>query len=309
MTCVNRWLGERDLSVAVVTGATSFVGLELVRQLLAASDTVIAIVRPGSPNSGLLQAASGLRVVELSLGDLDCLPRQMPHADAFYHLGWEGGGAANRALEDVQFANVRYTAAAAQAAVDMGCKAFVFTGSQAECGPQNVPLDENAVLKPITPYGRAKIAAAGQAAAICAQAGMAFAHGRIFSAYGPGDHSWTLVSQCVQGFLRDQDVALSTCEQLWNYLYVSDTASALRAILGRDGVYHIASPETRPLREFVETIHCLCDRRGGPLYAAREPGVEPPYGIAPIVDKLLSTGWRPHIDFEQGICLTIGEHT
>lgn len=276
---------------------------------MAAGDTVIAAVRPGSPNRGILEATPGLHVVELDLNDLDRLPQQVPHADAFYHLGWEGGGAKNRALEDIQFTNVGYTATAARAAVAMGCKAFLFTGSQAECGPQNVPLDESAALKPVTPYGRAKVAAAGQAAAICSQAGMLFAHGRIFSAYGPGDHPWTLVSQCVQGFLRGQDVALSTCEQLWNYLFVSDTASALRAILGREGVYHIASPDIQPLRKFVETIHQLCGGQGRPLYAAREPGLEPPYGIAPIVDKLLSTGWQPQIDFEQGIRRTIGEYT
>lgn len=307
MTWFNQHPRGGSSLVSVVTGATSFVGLELVRQLLAAGNTVFAVVRPGSPNNCLLPTGAGLHIVELSLGDLGHLLRHVPHAEAFYHLGWEGGGAKNRALEDVQFANVGYTAAAAHAAVALGCKSFLFTGSQAECGPQSVPLDENAALRPTTPYGRAKIAAAEQSVTICNEAGISFAHGRIFSAYGPGDHPWTLVSQCVQGFLSGQDVALSTCEQEWNYLYISDTASALRAIQGRDGVYHIAHPVTRPLREFVETIHRLCGGRGRPLYAAREPGVESPYGIAPAVSKLLSTGWHPLVDFEQGICRILEE--
>lgn len=284
-------------------------GLELVRQLLGAGEEVCAVMRPDSPNAAALGVAEGLRIVELDLSQMDRLLGLVPSANAFYHLGWEGGGVQNRAREDVQTANIAYTESAARAAVELGCKAFVFTGSQAEYGPRTVPLDEDAKLLPVTPYGRAKIEAARRASEICSDAGVHFAHGRIFSAYGPGDHPWTLVSQCVEGFLDGRDVALSTCEQLWNYLHVSDTAAALRAILGRDGAFNIASPETKPLKESVETIHRLCGGRGRPLYAAREPGVEPPYGIAPVVSRLLGTGWQPQISFEQGIRLMIEERT
>ncbi len=295
------------MSVAVVTGATSFLGAELTRQLLAQGDTVVAVVRPNSPNAAVLTAAANLRLVEMDLRQLDHLPAHVPASDAFYHLGWDGGAPDTRDQEDVQQRNVLFTEQAAQAAIAMGCRALVFAGSQAEYGPQDGPLAEGAALMPTTAYGRAKTAAAARAAALCAGAGLAFAHGRVFSVYGPGDHPWTLVTQCVEGFLKGQNVALSAATQPWNYLYVRDAAAALRALCARQGVYNIAGPDTRPLRQFVQDIHRLCGGRGQPLYAARAGS--PAYGIQPLADKLLATGWRPQVSFEQGIRLILEERT
>ena len=295
------------MSVAVVTGATSFLGAELTRQLLAQGDTVVAVVRPNSSNANALTATPGLRLVELDLSHLDRLPAHAPAADAFYHLGWDGGAPASRHHEDVQQRNVLFAEQAARAAVAMGCRAFVFTGSQAEYGPQDGPLAEGAALVPTTAYGRAKTQAGQRAAELCAGAGLAFAHGRVLSVYGPGDHPWTLITQCVEGFLKGQNVALSAATQPWNYLYVRDAAAALRALCARQGVYNIAGLDTRLLRQFVQDIHRLCGSRGQPLYASREPGAPPPYGIQPVADKLLATGWRPQVPFEQGIRLILEE--
>ena len=89
--------------------------------------------------------------------------------------------------------------------------------------------------------------------------GMKCIHLRIFSAYGENDKEWTLISSCIDKMLKNEPVDLSPCTQNWNFLYVKDAAKQI-ALLSQyafqtDGfdqeVYHIASEDTRVLKEFV----------------------------------------------------------
>jgi UDP-glucose 4-epimerase len=292
---------------AVVTGATSFVGHELVKQLLKAGDMVYAIVRPGSPNMTVLRDCSEAKIIPLDLKNLNLLHSMLEVADVFFHLGWDGSGAKMRAQADIQQENVAFTLKAIQAAHSLTCRRFVFTGSQAEYGPQSKMLREDIPCTPVTEYGKAKLSAGLKSRAAAVSLGMAYAHGRIFSVYGPEDHPWTLISECIRGFSKGEEVALSSCEQKWNYLFVEDAARAIIAlsttdIQDADPIYNIAGTDTRVLRDFVEELHALMGGRGKPCYGSRSCGLEKPYSMIPDVGKLMyATGWAPQVTFRDGI--------
>ncbi len=293
------------MKTAIVTGATSFVGHALVKHLLGQGVEVHGVVRPGSPNTSVLQDCPGAHIVCLDLQDLDRLPQCIPQGDIFFHLGWDGSGAQNRAIEEIQQENVTHALKAVQAAHHLGCKTFLFTGSQAEYGPIDGIIREDTPCHPVTAYGRAKLEAGNKAGELVRSLGMRYIHSRIFSIYGPGDHPWTLVSQCVSQFLKGAEIALSSCEQTWNYLYVTDAARFI-ASLGEteeaSGIYNIAGTDTRALHSFVEEIHTLCGSSGTPLYAARTQSTERPYSLMPDVTRLLgATGLTPRVSFQEGI--------
>lgn len=78
---------------------------------------------------------------------------------------------------------------AVRVAKDLGCRRFLFTGSQAEYGVKSELTDEETVCEPRPPpYGRAKLAVRQQAEVLCRELGLDYGHARIFSTYGPGDH-------------------------------------------------------------------------------------------------------------------------
>ena len=62
--------------------------------------------------------------------------------------------------------------------------------------------------------------------------------------------------------LKNEELELSSCTQNWNYLYVADCAKQIyllckNLIQNSDfntGIYHIASKDTRPLKEYVEEM-------------------------------------------------------
>lgn len=104
---------------------------------------------------------------------------------------------------------------------------------------------------------------------------------------------------------------LGECTQLWNYLYIDDLAQGLLALLSHPeplsahGVlYNLAglAEETRPLREYIETIHRLCKGHGSYQYAQRPANAEGPANLIPDITKVMRiTGWRPTTSFEEGI--------
>ena len=142
---------------------------------------------------------------------------------------------------------------------------------------------------------------------------MEYVHCRIFSVYGAGDHPWTLVSQCIDSFLADQNVDLSSCEQTWNFLYVDD-AVYMMYLLGlcelyeKDTIYNIASADTRPLKDFVHDIWTACGCKGIANFGGRVGAIEKAYGINPCADKLFRTiQWMPTTSFPDGIMEIIRE--
>jgi nucleoside-diphosphate-sugar epimerase len=310
------WIDGDDMRV-VVTGATSFIGAATVRRLLEQGETVYAVVRPGSQNLQHLKesvpvgADDRLQVYELDLHRIEELPNRIGNpngdltlADVWIHIGWDGAGSENRTKRDVQQGNVVQSLAAVRTAAALGCKRFIFTGSQAEYGVCHGWIREDTPLHPVSEYGKAKVDFYTEAKSLCKSLKMEYIHTRIFSIYGPGDHPWSLVNTCLQTWRQGGDMQFGPCTQQWNFLYIEDIADALCHLLteGESGCYNLAGEDTRPLRAYIEEIYELCGRRGTFTYGIRAQNAEGPADLMPDISRILeSTTWRPKVKFEDGI--------
>ena len=296
----------------VVTGATSFIGAATVRQLLEAGHQVFAVVRPASSNMKHLQEmAEGIDCGTLAIRPLDLANiRELAgfFADAWIHIGWDGAGSENRTKRDVQQKNVTYALDAIETAAALGCRRFLFTGSQAEYGVWHQTVAEDTPCHPVSEYGKAKVHFCEKAKILCKRKNMEYIHTRIYSVYGPGDHPWSLVQSCLRTFLEGGSMKLGECTQNWNFLYIDDAAAALVALLtgGKAGIYNIGSTDTRPLRRYIEEMHALCGHRGSFTYGERPQNAEGPADLMPDISKLLrETSWRPVRTFAEGIYETL----
>lgn len=295
------------MPTAVITGATSFMGVALTRALLRSGYDCYAVVRPDSPREALLPIGHpALHVIRRDLRDVADWQAQVPRCDVFYHLGWGGVGAEGRANAAIQAENVALSEACLRAAAALRAKRFIFAGSQSEYGIHDGPITEDTPCDPVIEYARGKLRFLSIARPLAEALGIEYVHLRIFSVYGPNDHPWTLVNQCVQGFLAGERVPLSSCEQMWNFLHVEDAAEAMRLIgecplSDPNPVYHLAGADTRPLRAFVEAIWEAAGRRGAPGWNERQGAPEKAHGIEPCIRKFTrATGWSPRITFEEG---------
>jgi len=261
----------------VITGATSFIGLELMDYLLAQHHKVVAVCRQDS--NGLSKIPAGVEVIKAEMSEYGNLHKEIDHADVFVNLAWGGTGHDGRNVQDVQKENVTNTIAAMFAADKMGCKVFVEAGSQAEYGTVLERITEETPCRPFSEYGKAKLEVKNRLFELSEQLGIKYIHLRIFSLFGENDHPWTLVISCIDKMLRNEQIDLSPCTQNWNFLYVKD---AVRQIAGlcdhavnskdyKHEVYNIASKDTRVLKEFVKEMYSLTQSKSELHFGAVVP--------------------------------------
>lgn len=302
-----------DRSHSVITGATGVIGMALINKCIDENHPVTVLVNPNSNRLDRIPNHPLVTIIKCGIdeyGDSDTAKSLISREyDTFYHLAW--GGTFGEARNDMalQNRNVEYSLDAVRLAKSLGCKTFVGVGSQAEYGRVEGVLSGDTPTNPENGYGIAKLEASKKTRELCKELGIKHIWTRVLSIYGPYDGEKTMVTSVVNKLLKGEKPSLTKGEQLWDYLYSEDAASALY-LLGEKGVdgkiYPIGSGIARPLREYIEVIRNSIN-----------PNVELGFGEVPYSDKQVmhlcadiselskDTGFEPKFSFEAGIHKTI----
>lgn len=287
----------------VVTGATSFIGVNLLQNLLADKETIVyALVRPDSQNKDRLRNHKNLVIVEESLQNIMNLSKHISEKiDVFYHLAWEGTRGRSRDDRSLQEKNYELAINTIKVASELGCASFVGIGSQAEYGKCIGKITEKQKEEPITEYGKAKLRTYEDSKIIAENMGLRFVWARIFSVYGKDDFEGTLIMSTVRKMLNNESIPLTECTQTWDFLHVTDAANALNLLSSAPpGAYNIASGINCPLKDFIFEILRLTNSASDLKFGAVQSNDL--VSFAPVVDKLITlTGWKPQISFRHGI--------
>ncbi len=299
---------------ALVTGATGFVGSYLTEALLEHGATVAVLRRAESNPWRIQHLLPSLVSIE---GDIHALvPSHLGirafRPDTVFHLAWDGTGNRHRNEATQVHRNLNGTMDLAKLARDSGCASFVAVGSQAEYGPLDKKIDEEALPNPTTMYGAAKLSAYHLIRQIAANSDMRFAWIRLFSTYGPKDNLQSMIPMLIETLLRRERPALTRGEQRWDYLFVSDVARALLDVArcpAATGAFNVGSGHAMPVRCIVEQIGELID-----------PSLPLGFGEVPYrpdqvmhleadISKLRRiTGWKPQVGLAEGLRHTVQWH-
>ena len=284
----------------IVTGAAGFTGCNLVERLLAAGYFVYCVVRENSAHNKRLENLANVQLVYADLAEYKNLYQQIQEpCEVVFHLAWQGG----RYDFAAQYQNVEDTLGVLEAAKKIGCKRFVCTGSQAEYGPQKGLITEETCPHPIDAYGSAKLAACILTRQRAMDLGIEWIWGRIFSLYGKYEAETRMLPALVKSLRENKDFQMATDgRQNWDYLYVSDGAEALIALLekGKTGeIYNIAHGNYRMMREFVGLVEKFVGNTACVVYDETNISL---YSLQPSSEKLKrDTGWLPQVEFCSGL--------
>jgi nucleoside-diphosphate-sugar epimerase len=165
----------------LVTGATGFVGSHLAEALRRRGDEVTALAR--SPGKAAALAPLGIRVVAGDLHDRAALRQAIEGQDVVYHVA---GVIAARSEADFLVANRDGTRNVLEAAERADAPRLVFVSSMAAAGPtiRGRPLRGDELPRPVTAYGRSKLAAEQ----VVTGSPVAWSIVRPPMVYGPRDH-------------------------------------------------------------------------------------------------------------------------
>lgn len=293
------------MKTILVTGATSFIGINLIKEILK-EYKVIAIVRSNSGKISLLPESKNLLILELEMKDYYKLPSLIKEPIyAITHLSWGGTRGSGRNNFDLQEQNFKYSIDVLHSAVKLNAKIFMSAGSQAEYGLQNDIITENTVPKPVTAYGKSKLKFYEYSIEFCKNNNINFIEPRFFSLYGAGDYKGTLIMSMLAKMLKNESCDLTDCTQKWNFLNIKDAVAGMKILLEsklvKSGAYNFASKDTRELKSFLLEMKNITNSKSILNFGAILHNDSGKYGINPDISKLLNTGWQPKISFEDGI--------
>lgn len=306
----------------VITGPTGAIGHAIIEECIALNHEVLAVCRRGSARIGTIPDSPLVRIVEADLSDYkNGLEGNAPEKlkeiygtfDVLIHLAWNGTVGADRNNTELQKTNVMYSLDAVKLAHALGCKRFIFAGSQAEYGRVEGKLTAATVANPENEYGKGKLLAGGATKVVADQLGMEHIRTRVLSVYGPYDGEKSMIISALRKMLSKEKASFTKGEQNWDYLFAEDAGKAFLA-LAEKGIsgktYILGSGEAKKLADDIAVMASKVKEITG-----SEPEIglgDIPYGekqvmnlCADISELTADTGWVPETGFEEGITKTI----
>ncbi|MGH7630609.1 MAG: NAD-dependent epimerase/dehydratase family protein [Gemmatimonadales bacterium] len=240
---------------ALVTGATGFVGSHLVEALRRAGHDVAALVR--TPGKAAALGVLGVEQVRGHLGDRDALARAVQGRDVIFHVA-----GLTAALDEAEYlrGNRDGTRVLLDAAERAGAGRFVYLSSMAAAGPapRGRPLSGGEPPKPVTAYGRSKLAAES----VVREGRVPWTIVRPPMVYGPRDREVLKVFQLARLGLAP---VFGDGTQELSAVHASDLADALVAGAGAPAAagatYYACHPEIVTSEAFVRAVGRAAGKR------------------------------------------------
>ena len=184
---------------SLVTGASGFIGRRLAASLARRGDEVVCLVRPTSDVRPL--QALPVELVRGDIGHPESLDRAVDGADRVFHLAGTIQAVDEAAFES---ANVRGTGNLVEACLRAPSRPgrFIFVSSIAAAGPSPAgkPLTEADEPRPVSSYGRSKLAA--ERRVLEAGASMPVTVVRPPNVLGPGSKELEAAARLIRRGLR-----------------------------------------------------------------------------------------------------------
>ncbi len=285
---------------AAVTGSSGFVGRYLVPYLRSLGDDVVTLDRSGSRPVDVTDSAQVRALLRSARPDV------VYHLAALSHVGqsWD-------APETVFQVNAGGALSVLRASADAGVERVLVVGSADEygaVGPEDLPLTEEAAIRPITPYGASKAAADLLALQAFLGDGLATVRVRAFNHTGPGQADDMLIPALAHRIANAEraggsKISVGHLDILRDISDVRDVVRAYR-LLVEHGVpgeaYNVCSGHGVSVRALAEGMLAMSD---APLELVVDPELVRPVDVPRLVgspDKLrATTGWEPEIPLEQ----------
>ncbi len=240
----------------LLTGATGFVGRQVLAALCKAGVDLLLVVRDGS-ESRLPQAtvAKIVHTPDLFKESAEWWAVACQGVDIVIHVAWyaEPGKYLQSPLNlDCLNGTLQLAMGAAQA----GVRRFIGVGTCFEYEFLQRPLDTDVPLRPLTPYAGAKASAYMALQHWLPSQNVEFAWCRLFYLYGEGEDSRRLVPYLRQKLSKGEPAELTSGNQVRDFMDVRLAGQAISdtALGYRKGAVNICSGTAMTVRQLVESI-------------------------------------------------------
>jgi NAD dependent epimerase/dehydratase len=303
----------------LITGATGFIGSNLVEICVEKGFNVVAFDRYNSNNHwGWLEKSPVKNDIEVILGDVrdfDSVYKSIKGCDAVFHLA---------ALIGIPYSyisplayirtNVEGTYNVLEASKELGVEQVLVTSTSETYGTaQYIPIDELHPSVGQSPYSASKIAADQLAYSYYTSFELPVKIVRPFNTYGPRQSARAIIPTVISQILSGKnDLSLGNLSPTRDLTFVKDTCAGFLEIFKFDGLWgeatNIGMNEEISIKDLVLEIGSILGREINILQDDERirPSASEVERLWCNNSKLSSlTGWEPKYTLETGLLETI----
>jgi UDP-glucose 4-epimerase len=299
---------------ALVTGAAGFIGSHLTAALLDRGATVVGVdsftdyygraIKEKNLEENRLR--EGFRFAETSIqsADLEGLLDGVTHV---FHLAAQAGVRKSwgRDFQTYTVNNIEATQRLLEACVGRPIERFVHASSSSVYGDRApIPMREDALPQPVSPYGVTKMAAEQLGYLYSVNYGVPVVAMRYFTVYGPRQRPDMAFHRFIRASLNDEAITLyGDGEQTRDFTFVSDAVAAtvaagVRGVSGRS--YNIGGGARVSMNDVIRLIETIAGR---PLKVHRQDAqkgdMRDTYADTSLARQDLD--FQPAVSLEEGI--------
>ncbi|MCX8161134.1 MAG: SDR family oxidoreductase [Candidatus Saccharicenans sp.] len=300
----------------LVTGGAGFIGSHLVEKLVGLGCRVRVLDDFSTGREENLSSLVGrVEVIRGDIRDGDLCGQAAEGMEVIMHLA--ALASVPRSVTEPLLAheiNLTGTLNLLLAAAEKGIRSFVFASSSAVYGDdQTFPKKEGLEGKALSPYGAQKLAAEKYIQVFSQIHNFNAVSLRYFNVFGPrqdpGSQYAAVVPIFINRMLKGQPpVIYGDGQQSRDFIYVENVVRANLLAANsehfRGEVFNIGAASRITINELVRILNSLLGVSLSPVYAAPRPG-DILQSYADITRAERQLGFKPEVDFETGLKLTI----
>lgn len=296
----------------LVTGCAGFIGSHLVDTLLEHRYEVIGIdcftdyysreIKEANLSNALKN--NNFKLIEADILEMD----KFPDVDYVFHLAAQAGVRASwgKSFEIYTRNNVQATQKLLEFYKDSNIKKFVYASSSSVYGDAELPMREDSLLKPVSPYGVTKLAGENLCHLYCENYNAPTVSLRYFTVYGPRQRPDMAIHKFVNAiFKRDEIPVFGDGTQTRDFTYIDDAVEAniLAAKANNDlvgEVFNIGGGSRISVNELIEIMGDITEKKAKIKNIDKQKGdVRDTW--ADVNKAKADLGWIPKVKIEEGL--------
>lgn len=301
---------------ALVTGGAGFIGSHLIDELLhdgwrvTVIDNFDPFYDPAVKRANIAPHVwnQNFRLIEADIRSRAALEEAADRYDAIVHLAAKAG--VQPSIDDpfvYQEVNVAGTQNLLEFARTLGVKQFVFGSSSSVYGinPKVPWHEDDAVLRPISPYASTKVSSELLGHVYAHLFGIRFIVLRFFTVYGPRQRPDLAIHKFMRQMLAGEPISVyGDGSTLRDYTFVGDIVRGTRAAIDLDSanyeVINLGSNRPIALMDMIREIEAALGIAARLEFLPEQPG-DVPQTYASIAKAEALLGYSPRTEFRDGI--------
>jgi nucleoside-diphosphate-sugar epimerase len=295
---------------ALVTGCAGFIGSNLTDRLLDLDYEVIGIdcftdyysrsIKEANLSNALPH--SNFKFIEDDLSKMN----KFPEVDYIFHLAAQAGVRASwgKSFEIYTRNNIEATQKLLEYYKGMNLKKFVYSSSSSVYGDAELPMKENSLLKPVSPYGASKLAAEHLCYLYWKNYNVPTVSLRYFTVYGPRQRPDMAIHKFIKAVLNEEQITIyGDGAQTRDFTYVDDVVNAnlLAADSGVNGdVFNIGGGNRITVNGLIAEIERVTGQKANLRHIEQQKG-DVRNTLADVERGQQALGWQAETRIAEGL--------